>query len=107
MIPLTATIATYVLICKAQIIEEKLKVFWNQKVIATLKEMYAVMLRNPYLAVAAVIVTLISALSNMNKEMTDKKDLQKRSYWNMNFAKTLFFRRKINELMFHCSCYKN
>ena len=40
------------------------------------------------------------------QEMTDKKDLQKRSYWNMNFAKTLFFRRKINELMFHCSCYK-
>ena len=77
LIPLTATIATYVLICKAQIIEEKLKVFWNQKVIATLKEMYAVMLRNPYLAVAAVIVTLISALSNMNKEMTESERIEK------------------------------
>lgn len=77
LIPLTATIAAYVLICKAQIIEEKLKVFWNQKVIATLKEMYTVMLRNPYLAVAAVVVTLISALSNMNKELTESERIEK------------------------------
>lgn len=77
LVPLTATVAAYVLICKAQIIEEKLKVFWNQKVIATLKEMYNVMLRNPYLAIAAVVVTLIAALSNMNKEMTESERIGK------------------------------
>ena len=49
----------------------------------------------------------IEELKKDLQKMTDKKDLQKRSYWNMYFAKTLFFRRKINELTFHCSCYKN
>lgn len=75
--PLAATIAAYTLASKAQIIEEKLKVFWTEKVIAAMKRMYAVMMRNPYLAVAAAVVTLITALRNMNKELSEAERMEK------------------------------
>lgn len=83
---LVTAISGYILISKAQIIEEKLKFFWQEKVIASLKRVYAVLLRHPYAAAAAAILILITYLREMNKELTtaeqiesDLSDIRKRA----------------------------
>lgn len=74
---LTTIIGGYILISKAQIIEEKLKFFWQEKVIASMKQAYAVMLRNPYAAVAAAVLLFIVYLRDMNKELTESERIEK------------------------------
>lgn len=70
---LSAAIAAYVLICKAEVLEEKAKVFWKERVIVTSKRLYATLIKHPYLALAAVVVAFIAHLRDMNRTMTDSE----------------------------------
>lgn len=74
---LTSVVGGYILISKAQIIEEKLKFFWQEKVVASMKRAYAVMLRNPYAAAAAAVLLFIAYLRDMNKELTESERIEK------------------------------
>lgn len=83
---LVTAIGGYIAITKAQIIEEKIKFFWQEKVIASTKKAYAVLLRHPYAAVAAAVLILITYLREMNKELStsekiesDLSDIRKKS----------------------------
>lgn len=74
---LISVIGAYIVISKAQIIEEKLKFFWQEKVIASLKRGYAVMLRHPYATIAAAVLVLVAYLRDMNKELTTSERIEK------------------------------
>ena len=74
---LIGIIGAYIVISKAQIIEEKLKYFWQEKVIASMKRAYTIMLRHPYAVVAAAVLVLIAYLRDMNKELTVSKRIEK------------------------------
>ncbi len=73
---LVTAIAGYILITKAQIIEEKLKLFWTNKVIATTKNLYGLMVRHPYAVVAVAVLTLIAYLKDLNKELTSSEKIE-------------------------------
>lgn len=60
-----AAIVAYNIVVNKTIILEKLRVFWNDKVIASLKRMYATMLKNPNAAVIALAVLLLAKLAEM------------------------------------------
>lgn len=74
---LCGIIGGYIVISKAQIIEEKLKFFWQEKVVASMKRGYEVMLRHPYAAVAAAVLVLIAYYRDMNKELTSSERIEK------------------------------
>ena len=73
---LVTAIAGYILITKAQIIEEKLKLFWTNKVIATTKRLYELMVRHPYAVVAVAVLTLIAYLKDLNTELTSSEKIE-------------------------------
>lgn len=73
---LVTAIVGYILITKAQIIEEKLKLFWTNKVIVTTKRLYDLMVRNPYAVVAVAVLTLIAYLKDLNKELTSSEKIE-------------------------------
>lgn len=74
---LAGFIAIYTAYTKAQIIEEKLTVFWKEKIIATSKRLYAVISKHPYAAIGLAIVALISYWRNLNQEMTESERIEK------------------------------
>lgn len=74
---LAGFIAIYTAYTKAQIIEEKLTVFWKEKIITTSKRLYAVISKHPYAAIGLAIVALISYWRNLNQEMTESERIEK------------------------------
>ncbi|KAA6348963.1 hypothetical protein EZS27_003563 [termite gut metagenome] len=71
-----AVLAAYIAILKAQIIEEKIILFWKEKVIASTKRLYAILLAHPYAALAVAVVILITRLRDMNKEISESERLE-------------------------------
>lgn len=74
---LAGFVAIYTVYTKAGIIEEKLTVFWKEKIIATSKRLYATIAKHPYAALGLAIVALITYLRSMNKEMSESERISK------------------------------
>lgn len=77
LIVITAVL-TYTAAVKSAIIVDKLQVFWNEKIMASLKSMYAVMLKHPYALVGAVILSWLLYMRKANKELSSIEAIQKR-----------------------------
>ena len=75
---LIVTMATYVAWKEKDVIISKLQVFWNEKVIATCKRLWATLLANPYAAVAAVIAVVIGLLIDFSRKQDGVADGMKR-----------------------------
>jgi len=71
LITLTAAIIAYTVAVNGQNMAAKLQVFWNEKVIASFRSLYRVMLAHPYLAVATAVMTVVAALVDLSKKTDD------------------------------------
>lgn len=83
IITLTVTIAALTLAKYADIAADKLLVFWNEKVVATSKKLWAVIAANPFAAAAAAAMVLVGVLldiveSNKKVETIEDKLNKKR-----------------------------
>ena len=65
---LTTTMIAYVAWKEKDVIISKLQVFWNEKVIVTCKRLWAVLVANPYAAVAAGVALLIGLLVDLSRK---------------------------------------
>lgn len=59
IIALVSAGAAYTVMLTKSIIVDKLKFFWNQKIVASFKQLWTTLAKNPYMALAAVMVVLI------------------------------------------------
>lgn len=73
---LVTVIGGYILASKAQIVEDKLRFFWNEKVIASMKRAYAVMIAHPYAAVAVAVLALITYFRSLNRELSESERIE-------------------------------
>ena len=73
----TAAILLYTLAVNASIIADKLKVFWTDKVIFSLKKLWIMMLNNPMGVVFAAVTLLYTLYKSLNKELTITEQKQK------------------------------
>ena len=71
LITLTAAVIAYTVAVNGQNMAAKLQVFWNEKVIASFRSLYRVMLAHPYLAVATAVMTVVAALVDLSKKTDD------------------------------------
>ena len=71
LVTLTAAIIAYTVAVNGQNMAAKLQVFWNEKVIASFRSLYRVMLAHPYLAVATAVMTVVAALVDLSKKTDD------------------------------------
>ena len=83
IVTLTVTIAALTLAKYADIAADKLLVFWNEKVVATSKKLWAVIAANPFAAAAAAAMVLVGVLldiveSNKKVETIEDKLNKKR-----------------------------
>lgn len=76
IVTLTAVIGTYITIQKASIVVDKLKVLWTGKIVTSLKLLYTTMLKNPYLAVGASVLTLIAAYKDWRNSIVEVSKVQ-------------------------------
>ena len=73
----TAAIALYTVAVNASIIADKLKVFWTDKIIASLRRLWIVMLNNPWGVLIAAGTALLALYQTLNKELTIAEQKQK------------------------------
>lgn len=71
-------LSAYTVAVKSAIIVDKLQVLWNEKIISSLKTMYATMLKNPYALMGAVVLTWLLYMRKANQELTKMEVVQKR-----------------------------
>jgi myosin heavy subunit len=71
VIVLASALAAYTAIVKGQIIVDKLKVFWNNKIIGSFKKLFATISKNPWGALAAVIATVAVAVYQFTKKQKE------------------------------------
>lgn len=71
VIVLASALAAYTAIVKGQIIIDKLKVFWNNKIIGSFKKLFATIAKNPWGALAAVIATVAVAVYQFTKKQKE------------------------------------
>lgn len=71
-------ITSYIAVVKAEIIIAKIKVLWNEKIVTSLKRVYATMLKNPYALMGMVILTWILYMKKANRELTNMEAAQGR-----------------------------
>lgn len=71
-------LSAYTVAVKSAIIVDKLQVLWNEKIISSLKTMYATMLKNPYALMGAVVLTWLLYLRKANQELTKMEVVQRR-----------------------------
>lgn len=76
ILALTTAITTYIAIQKASIVVDKLKVMWTGKIMTTIKALYTTMLKNPYLAVTAAVLTLIAAYKDWKDSIVEVSQTQ-------------------------------
>ena len=68
---LVVSIAAYTIAVKGQIVWDKLKVFWQEKIIETAKKMYATIANNPWAAAAIAIGIVVSMLIDYARRLND------------------------------------
>ncbi len=71
-------LSAYTVAVKSAIIVDKLQVLWNEKIISSLKTMYATMLKNPYALMGAVVLTWLLYMRKANQELTKMEVVQRR-----------------------------
>ncbi len=67
IISLTTAIGGYIVVVNASIIADKLKVFWNEKVLASFKNLWKIIVANPYAALAAAIGFVIGLIIDLTR----------------------------------------
>ena len=75
---LTPAIIAYTLATSGSIIVDKLKIFWNKKVIASFKKLYITMMANPFAAIAALVAAIGAAIYLYTTRTTAAEKAQKR-----------------------------
>lgn len=73
IISLTVAMTAYTVAVNASVIADKIKILWNEKVIASFKSLWKVIVSNPYAALAAaigIVVGLIIDLTRRTDELT-------------------------------------
>ena len=73
----TSAIALYTVAVNASVIADKLKVFWTDKIVASLQRLWATMLKNPWGVFLAAGTLLLSLYQSLNKEMTIAEQKQR------------------------------
>lgn len=74
----TATaIGIYTVAVNASVIVDKLKVFWNEKVIASFKNMWKTIVANPYAALAAAIGVVIGVMIDLYRHTNRQTEAEK------------------------------
>lgn len=68
-----ATIAVYTIAVNASTIADKLKVFWNEKVIASFAKLKTTVSVNPYAALLAAIPLIIGLMGSLIKRVNESK----------------------------------
>lgn len=74
---LTVAITALVIAKQKDVIVSKLQVLWNEKVVVTCKKLWATLVANPYLAVAAAVGVLIALLVDLARKQDDVSEGQK------------------------------
>lgn len=74
----TATaIGIYTVAVNASVIVDKLKVFWNEKVIASFKNLWKTIVANPYAALAAAIGVVIGVMIDLYRHTNRQTEAEK------------------------------
>ncbi len=77
LISLGVVISAIILKKEADIALDKLKVFWSEKVIATVKRLYTLLASNPWTALAVALAAVIGYLIDMARETSNLKEAVK------------------------------
>lgn len=87
LISLTATITVILALEYKEVAVKKLKVFWNDKVIASTKKLWALLLAHPYAAIAAAIAVVIGLMIDFNRKTDGTSEALKKLNKNREDAK--------------------
>lgn len=74
IISLTVAMTAYTVAVNASVIADKIKVLWNEKVIASFKSLWKVIVSNPYAALAAAIGIVVGLIIDLTRR-TDELSL--------------------------------
>jgi hypothetical protein len=77
IITLIVGITALTVVEEADIIKKKLEVFWNDAVVASCKKLWAVLIANPYIAVAGAIAVLVGLVIDLSRRTEKQIDVQK------------------------------
>lgn len=77
IITLIAGITALTVVEEADIIKKKLEVFWNDAVVASCKKLWAVLIANPYMAIAGGMAVLIGLIIDLSQKTEKQADVQK------------------------------
>ena len=74
LVMLTVAIAALVLKKEADVLITKAELFWNEKLVASCKKLWAALASNPYAAVAAGVMLLIGYIVDLTRKTKDQED---------------------------------
>lgn len=74
---LTGLISAYTLVIYANVKADQLKVFWNNKVAASLKKLFTVIKSNPWLAVTTLILAAVVAIQKLANKTREASAAQR------------------------------
>lgn len=94
---LVLVIAAYTVATYASVAADKLKVFWNEKLIKSLKSLWATMRANPYAAIATGLMLVIGFLIDFIHKKRTAIDLEK-EHLAISKEATANTREEVNEL---------
>ena len=77
IISTTSAIGIYTVAVNASVIVDKLKVFWNEKVIASFKNLWKTIVANPYAALAATIGVVIGVMIDLYRHTNRQTEAEK------------------------------
>lgn len=71
LVIVTGTIAACTLALKAHAIQQRIVALWNDKLLVSFKRLWAVLVANPWVAVATVVAVFIARLKDMNLHLAE------------------------------------
>lgn len=77
IISTASAIGIYTVAVNASVIVDKLKVFWNEKVIASFKNLWKTIVANPYAALAAAIGVVIGVMIDLYRHTNRQTEAEK------------------------------
>lgn len=77
IISTASAIGIYTVAVNASVIVDKLKVFWNEKVIASFKNLWKTIVANPYAALAATIGVVIGVMIDLYRHTNRQTEAEK------------------------------
>ena len=78
IVSVAAGLATYSIAVNSSVIADKLKVLWTERVVVSMKSMYATMLKHPYGLMAAVVLTWLLYMRKANQELSQMERVQRK-----------------------------